>query len=129
MPLLDFLRHTATITAEAPDGQVPPQDALGGADRSDANWVTIAQGVPCLVSPRGSSLDRSILDSRENLIEATIYFAPDPIARGLTTRHRVTVTAPGRPDPILIGVYTPTGVNDPNYLGILIEVDAERIRS
>ena len=50
--LIEDSGQQALITCEAPDGQVPPQDALGGADRSDANWVTVASGVPCLVCPK-----------------------------------------------------------------------------
>lgn len=120
----------ATITAEAPSGQEVGQTALGGADRSDADWIAVATAVPCLVSPSGSSLERDRNDARENVIEAVIYFRCDPLAPGaaLGTRHRVTVTSTRTPDPVVLGVYAVTGVVDPNYLGRLFEVSCERIR-
>jgi hypothetical protein len=120
----------ATITAEAPRGLATGRTAMGGADRSDANWLTVADGVPCLVSPSGSSLDRSRNDAREDVIEATLYFARDPAPGGLDTRHRATVTGTRTGgDPVVIGVYAVTGVVDPNYLGRLFVASCERIRA
>jgi hypothetical protein len=119
----------ATVTAEAPRGVAAARTAMGGADRSDAAWLTVADGVPCLVSPSGSSLDRRRNDAREDAIEAEIYFARDPAPGGLNTRHRVSVTGTRTGgDPVALGVYVVTGVVDPNYLGRLFVARAERIR-
>lgn len=121
--------HQAAITAEAPRGASVGQTAMGGADRSDAHWLTVADGVPCLVAPGGSSIDRDRNDARENVIAATIYFRADPVPGGLSTRHRITVTSTRTPDPVVLGVYAVTGAIDPNYLGRLFEVACERVRT
>ena len=63
------------------------------ADRSDANWVTVADGVPCLVSEKGSSLDYDRNDARANVITARVYFGCDPVPSGISTRNRINVTA------------------------------------
>lgn len=130
MPLEDFFDCQATITAEAPDGQVPPQDALGGADRSDANWVTVAAGVPCLLSEKGSTLDYSRNDARANVIQARVYFARDPVPGGISSRNRITVTraTPGN-QPQIPGIYAVQGTINPNAMGRLFEVDCERVRT
>jgi hypothetical protein len=123
----------ATITAEAPTGQVPPQDAAGGANRSDANWVAVASGVPCLLNIASSALKSfgsARSDARANVIDVRIYFYSDPVEPGgISTRHRVTVTAPGHGGQRVIGIYAVQGVTDPNSLGRIIQVDCERIRT
>lgn len=128
MPLEDFLDQEATITAEAPDGRVPPQDALGGADRSDGNWVTVASGVPCLVREKGSSLDPDRDDARMNVITATVYFEADPVPSGISTRHRITVTATTPAGPQILGLYSVQGTVDPNAMGRIFQVSCERVR-
>lgn len=123
----------ATITAEAVDGQVPAQDTLGGADRSDCNWVTVAAGVPCLVSTKSSTLSAFSSnrdDARRNVVTSRIYFLSDPAPGvGLSSRHRITVTAAGPGGPRSLGVYAVQGSVDPNSLGRLIQVDVERVRT
>jgi hypothetical protein len=121
----------ATITAEAPDRQVPRQDAAGGADRSDPNWVTVASGVPCLLNTSSSSLQA--FGSHRNMeraavIDARIYFITDPVPSGISSRNRITVTAPGTGGPRVLGIYAVQGVKDPNSLGRIFQVDCERVR-
>lgn len=127
--LIENSGQQATITAEAPDGQVPGQTAMGGADRSDGNWVPIAGPVPCLVRTRGSALNYNRNDERAAVIDARIYFAADPVPSGISSRHRITVTAAGTGGPRVIGVYAVMGTIDPNSMGRLFEVDCERIRT
>jgi hypothetical protein len=129
MPLEDFLNSMCNVTAEAPTGQFPPQDAVGGADRSDANWVGVAQGVPCLVRPRSSHLEAmpGRNDARMNVVDTRVYFAADPVPGGLNSRNRIVVTS--CPDPALIGIYAVQGVIDPNGMGRLFEADCERVRT
>lgn len=123
----------ATITAEAPDGQVPAQDALGGADRSDGNWVTVVSGVPCLLNTSSSSLAAFFgsgrNDARANVIDARIYFLSDPVPSGISTRNRVTVTQQGTGGIRTLGVWSVQGVVDPNSMGRIFQVDCERIRT
>lgn len=120
----------ASITAEAPRGQVPGQTAMGGADRSAANWLTVADGVPCLVSMPSASIDRGRNDARAGVLTGTIFFKCDPVPGGLSSRHRIAVTR-ARPggDPVVLGVYAVTGAVDPNYLAHHLEVAVERIRT
>jgi hypothetical protein len=123
----------ATITAEAPDGQVPAQDALGGADRSDANWILVASGVPCLLNTTSSTLSAfggARNDARANVISARIYFAGDPVPSGISTRHRITITDMGAGGPRSLGLYAVQGANQP-VLGsqTIIQVDCERLRT
>ena len=127
--LIEDSGQQATITSEATRGQVPGQTAMGGADRSNANWATVADGVPCLVNPKGSSLDRNRNDARANVINAEVFFLADPVPGGMSSRHRITVTLTDRPDPVVLGVYAVTGVVDPNYLGRIFVADCERIRT
>jgi hypothetical protein len=93
MPLEDFLDQLADIKEEAADGDVPAQDALGAADRSDANWVTVATDVPCMVRTVTARLDAfpGRNDARAEIVNARIYFYTDPIPRGIGTRNRVIV--------------------------------------
>jgi hypothetical protein len=128
--LIEGSGQLATITAEAPRGQGTSRTSMGGADRSDANWLTVADGVPCLVAPEGAALDRDRNDARQDRVTATVYFARDPAPEGLSTRHRIAVTSvrPGR-DPVVVGVYAVTGVVDRLYLGRLFEASAERVRT
>lgn len=127
--------QSAAISAEAADGQVPAQTALGGADRSDAGWVTVATAVPCLVRPRSSTLaafDARRNDARANVVDATIYFAGDAIAAlgiPLSTRQRITVTTAPGTDPTVAGVYSVQGAINPNAMGRIYQVDCERIRT
>jgi hypothetical protein len=130
--LINESGQQATITAEAPDGQLPAQDATGAADRSDDNWVTVADGVPCLVNTRSSTLEArgsKRNDGRANVIDARIYFAADPVPSGVSTRHRVTVTVPGAGGPRALGVYAVQGVVDPNSMSRIFQVDCERVRT
>lgn len=130
--LIDRAETYATIAAEAPDRQTPPQTAMGGADRSDGNWLTVADGVPCLVWTREASLDYDRNDARQTVVSARIYFHGDDVPNpGLTSRNRITVTSsaegtPGR----LLGVYAVLGAREPALAaGRLLIVDCERIRT
>lgn len=121
MALTDFLTQSADIEVEASTGKQPPQDALGGAVRT--NWLPVASGVPCLVRPMGSSLSAFKAprnDARANVNLTRIYFEGDPVAGGLSTRHRIRVEG---------AVYKVQGAIDPNSLGELLQVDCERIRT
>ncbi len=119
----------ATITRECPDGQFPRQDATGAADRSDANWVTVASGVPCLVSPKSSAVmaypGRN--DARAQVLDARIYFLEDPSSEGIDSTHRITITAQGTGGRKALGVYAVLGSTDPNMMGRLFQVDCERV--
>jgi hypothetical protein len=129
MALEDFLTAQASITAEAAPGSVPPPTALGGADRSAGNWLTVADGVPCLVETNGATLyafSGRRNNSRQNVVDATIYFLGDPVPGGMTTKHRIKVT--GCPRDADNGTYAVQGVIDPNTLGDHIEVAVERVR-
>ena len=128
--LIEDSGQQALITCEAPDGQVPPQDALGGADRSDANWVTVASGVPCLVSPKSSKVNAfpGRNDARAGIVDAVIYFSTDPVPSGISSRHRITVTVPGTGGPQVVGVYAVQGSIDPNTMGRIFQVGCERVR-
>lgn len=131
--LIDDSGQQATITAEAPGGRVPGQTALGGADRSDANWLTVADGLPCLVRERSVAVDYGRNDARASVVTARIYFVPDDVAAvlpsGLSSRHRITVTVGGEGGPITTGVYAVKGAVDPNSMGRVLQVDCERIRT
>jgi hypothetical protein len=122
----------ATITAEAPDGQVVGQDGTGAADRSDANWLPVASGVPCLLNTTSSSLQAfgsKRNDARTAVIDARIYFLSDPVPSGISTRHRVTVTKSGTGGPRVLGTWAVQSVDDPNSMGRLFEIDCERVRT
>ena len=129
--LIDAGGQLATITAEAPDRRTPGQTAAGGADRSDANWLTVVDGVPCLVWHQGSSLDTDHNDQRAGIIQARIYFADDPAPPpGLSSRHRITVTESGPEDNRrVLGIYAVQGARRA-ALGSqdLLMADCERIR-
>lgn len=120
MALEDFLVQRAKITTEAPEGVSVPQDALGGADRSQ-EWIVVANDVPCLVRPLAKSVfkEASGDDRRGSVINARIYFARDPIQSGLSARHRIVV------DDDTYAVQG-TGV-DPNSMGRIFQVSGERI--
>lgn len=124
--LIENSGQSASILAEAADGQVPAQTAMGGADRSDANWLTVADGVPVLVRTRSSAVNRDYDDERAGVIDATLYFAADPVpsGSGLSSRHRIVVTG-GR----AAGTYAVLGAIDPNSMGRILQVDCERIRT
>ena len=129
--LIEDSGQQALITCEAPDGQVPPQDALGGADRSDANWVTVASGVPCLVCPKTARVNAfpGRNDARANLIDAVIYFSVDPVPSGISSRHRITVIIPGTGGSKVLGVYAVQGSVDPNTMGHIFQVGCEKIKT
>jgi hypothetical protein len=130
--LIEDSGQLATITAEAPDGQVPGQDPTGAADRSDANWVSVVTGVPCLVSPKSSALRAypGQNNARQALVDARIYFTSDPVPTiGISSRNRVTVTTATTGEPQVLGVYAVLGVINPNTMDRLFEVDCERIRT
>lgn len=128
--LIEDSGQLASILAEAADGQVPPQTAMGGADRSDGNWLTVADGVPVLVRTRSSALNRDYDDERAQVIDATLYFAADPVpsGSGLSSRHRIVVADGGTGGGRAAGVYAVLGVIDPNSMGRILQVDCERIR-
>ncbi len=121
MSIEDFLVQSCDVLCEAPPGGVPPQDALGGADRT--NYLTVASGVPCLVRPMsaakmaysGGGRD----DARRNVVTARIYFSSDPAPEGLSSRHRIVVEGQ---------TYAVTGVINPNSMGRIYQVDCEMIR-
>lgn len=117
-----------TITAEAPDGQVPGQTAIGGADRSDANWVDVADGFPCLLRMQGSQIDYDRNDARAMVEQGRIYMIYDPVPAAISSRNRIKVTIPGEGGRRVLGVFAVTGVTDPNSMGRLLQVDVERIR-
>jgi len=115
------------ITAEAPAGQPVPQDGLGGADRG-GDWLTVADGVPCLVRPMDSALmafGGARDDARRNVITARIYFGADPVPEGISTRHRITITSGTVSTQ---GVYAVQGTINPNSMDLIFQVDCERIR-
>jgi hypothetical protein len=120
----------ADISVEAPDGQVPLQDVLGGAIRTDP-WPSVVQGVPCLVSPRASTLQAfpPRNDARANVSDTRIYFLADPVPSGLSTRHRITVVVDGVGGPSVLGVYAVQNPNDPNSMGRILQVDCEKVRN
>ena len=77
----------ATITTEAPDGQVVGQDNTGAANRSDTAWLTVVSSVPCLLNTTSSSLQAfgsKRNDARTAVIDARIYFLCDPVPSGIT---------------------------------------------
>ncbi len=126
MALDDFLLQSAVITAEAPAGVQPPQTTYGGADRS--TWLTVADGVPCLFRSRSVTLAAFAgrrNDSRQQQVDARIYFKSDPAPEGLSSRHRITVS--GCPRAADNGTYAVIGAIDPNATGRLLEVDVERV--
>ena len=118
MSLASLLRQRATILR-------PPvsQTTAGGPDRTGAAAV-LADGVPCLVRPRGASLLAFLGrrdDQRAETVDARIYFAGDPLAPAdeLTARCRIVVD--GR-------TYSVNGVSDVNSMDRLLHVDCERLR-
>jgi hypothetical protein len=118
------LPHTADIEAEAPVGVSTGQTAMGGADRTA--WVPVEYGVPCLFSPR--SLDVSSADDRaQQRVVGVVYFMDgDPVAGGLTSKHRITVG--GCPRAADNGTYSVVGAKDINAMGRVLEVQVERVR-
>ncbi len=121
MSIEDFLLQSADITCEAAPGDVPAQDASGGADRSARQWQPVASGVPCLVRPMGSARqDRD--DARRGIDTGRIYFASDPVPdpEGISSRHRITVAG---------AIYAVMGATNPNSLDRIIQVDVERVRT
>ena len=129
--LIDDSGQFATITAEAPDGQVPTQDPTGAADRSDGKWVTVAAGVPCLVNEKSSALmafsGRN--DARMGIVNARIYFYVDPVPAGISSRNRITVTTAGTGAPQVLGTYAVQGRVNPNTMDRIFEVDCEKVRT
>jgi hypothetical protein len=130
MAISDFLNQTATILAEAPYGVQPPQTAMGGADRW--NWITVADGVPCLLRTRTNVLAAYAgkrNDSRQQQIGARIYFEGDPVPEGISSRHRIVLSE--CPRPADNGTYAVIGAIDPDTptdQDRLLEVDVERVR-
>jgi hypothetical protein len=126
--LIDDAGQFASITAEAPDGQPPEATAMGGADRSDPNWLTVADGVPCLVWHRDVAIDYERNDARASVVTARIYFAADTVPP-LTSRHRITVTQAADDGPRVLGVYAVKGSREPSRGSqSMLIVEAERIR-
>jgi hypothetical protein len=130
--LIEDSGQFATITAEAPDNEVPGIDPTGATDRSDANWVTVAIDVPCLVSPKSSAVRAypGQNDARQAVVDARIYFLSDPVPTiGLSSRDRVTVSMATYGGPQVLGVYAVLGVINPNTMDRIFEVDCERLRT
>jgi hypothetical protein len=130
--LIEDSGQFATITAEAADGSVPPQDPTGAADRSDANWPVVATNVPCLVSPKSSALQAfpGRNDARMAVVNARIYFLCDPVPTvGLSSRNRITVYAGTTGIPQVLGVYAVQGVINPNTMNRIYQADCEKIRT
>lgn len=113
MALTDFLRQSATILVEPTP---PPRDRIGGVNRSGA-WTVLAESVPCLVRPLSAGVQPQD-DARRNVVLYRIYFAFDPVAGGIGTRHRIVVDGQ---------TYAVTGVINPNSLDAIIHVDCEAI--
>lgn len=117
----------AEILAEANPGSRPKQSTMGGADRSDANWLEVVSGVSCLVRPQGGTLNLNRNDARANVKTPKIYFLEDPVPTGLTTKHRIKVTL--GLDGTLVGVYAVQDVTNPNSMDRIFQVECERIRT
>lgn len=105
---------------------LPSQTAMGGADRTATNWVTVADAVPCLVRILTYKLEDDQNGQRVAVVSARIYFVSDPVPDGLNVRHRVRITNTGTGGPRVTGTWSVQGVNDPNSMGRLIYVDAQR---
>jgi hypothetical protein len=130
--LIEDSGQLATITAEAPDGAIPAQDPTAAADRSDGNWLPVVTGVPCLVSPKSSSLQAfpGRNDARQAIVNARIYFTCDPVPTiGLSSRNRITVTTEAHGGPQVLGIYAVQGVINPNTMDRIFEADCERLRT
>lgn len=102
------------------------QTATGGVDRTAAGWSSVADGVPCLVRPTGSSLNLGN-DTMSNQEYLKVYLAGDPVPGGISVRHRLAVTRAGDGSPNAIGTYNVISVVDANGRGRLIEVGCERL--
>jgi hypothetical protein len=129
--LIDDSGQFATITVEAASGSFPPQTSLGGVDRSQA-WPIVAANVPCLLSNRSSPLmsfpGRN--DARAQVYDTRVYFYFDPTPSGFTTRMRINVTKAGPGgDAIDLGTYSVKGTNNPNTMGVIFQVDCEKVRT
>lgn len=129
--LIDNANQLAEITVEAPDGQVPSQSPMGGADRSQP-WPILASGVPCLVNTRSASLSAfggAREDARASIFDTRIYFYSDPTPSGFTTRMRITVTQAGNGELVTLGVYAVKSPTNPNSMARIFQVDCERVRT
>jgi hypothetical protein len=122
--LIEDSGQQADITAESNPGVTPPLTTMGGVNRS--TWLEVVTGVPCLVDPKGGTLNLARNDARANVKTPRIYFTQDPVPLGLNTKHRITVS--GGSDPTARGVYAVQDVANPNSMGRIFQVDCERIR-
>jgi hypothetical protein len=119
----NFLVHFADVEAEAPRGQATGQTGMGGADRTA--WIPVESNLPCLFRPR--SVNNLSADNRaQQQILAKVYFTTDPVATGLTSKHRLVIR--GCPRQADNGTYSVIGARDINALGRVLEVEVERVR-
>ena len=77
---------TITAWASASSSSCRSDCFMGGADRSDGNWLTVAGPVPCLVRTRSSALNYNRNDERAAVIDARIYFGGRPRYRRASAR-------------------------------------------
>jgi hypothetical protein len=119
----NFLIHTADVEAEAPAGTSAGQTGMGGVDRT--TWIPVESNLPCLFRPR--SVNNVATDDRaQQQILAKVYFTSDPVATGLTSKHRLIIR--GCPRQADNGTYSVIGARDINALGRVLEVEVERVR-
>jgi hypothetical protein len=104
----------------------PAQTAMGGADRSEGNWVTVADAVPCLVDLKKTDVNYDRNNQRVYLTTATIYFAEDPVLGGLSIRHRIRIVNTGTSGPRIAGPWAIRGIMDPIPAGDHLEVLCQR---
>jgi len=105
---------------------VPTQTAMGGASRTDADWVTVADSVPCLVEPTGGQ-QVEVNSQKQYQTKAIIYFAADPVPEGMSPRHRIRITSVGAAGKRIAGTWAIDFVDDPIPSGDHLEVSCTRI--
>lgn len=104
----------------------PAQTSMGGVDRSDSNWVTIADGVPCLIEIEKP--DRIMINDQVRYeTKAIIYLMSDPVPGGMSISHRIRVMEAGHAGSSIRGLWAVIGVTDPVPFGHHLEVNALRI--
>ena len=128
--LIEDSNQFASITMEAPAGQIPPLTPMGGVDRT-GTWTPIVDSVPCLLNNKSSQLmaypGRN--DARAQVFDTRIYFYYDPTPTGITTRMRITVSQTIGTDTTDLGIYQVVSVQNPNSMGRILEVDCEKVRT
>lgn len=128
MSIEAFIADSGQLCRVAVDstGGVPTQTALGGASRTAADWVTVADAVPCLVEILRTQ-QVEVNSQRQYVTDAVIYFASDPVPEGMSVRHRIEITSNGSAGPRIGGIWNITGVDDPIPSGDHIEVSCQRV--